>query len=72
MHEIREISRGRADHEVPVIWHDAVGEQGDGYPFKGLNEHPLEGLVIPSFEKELVATNRSIVDVNHQVVRRSQ
>jgi hypothetical protein len=51
MHETGEMSLHRANHEMPVIWHDAVREQRDRYPFKGLNENPLEGGVVP-FLKE--------------------
>jgi hypothetical protein len=72
MHEIREMSCRRANHQMPVIWHDAVGEQRDRHSFKGLNKNPFEGFVVPCVEEQLMPANRSIVDMQNQVVRISK
>jgi hypothetical protein len=55
--------------EMPVIGHDAVGQQWDRDSLERLNENAFEGFVVPIIEEQAVAPHRPIVDVKDQVVR---
>lgn len=72
MHEIREISCRRANHQVPVIRHHAVREQGDRHSIEGLKKDTFERFVVTRVEEQLMSANRSIVDMQNEVVRSSK
>jgi hypothetical protein len=51
MHETGEFVRVWPKHEVPMVWHYAVGQQPKGFPFERLGKDLLEGRIVSSVEE---------------------
>jgi hypothetical protein len=60
------------NHETPMVWHDAIGQETHRHSRQRLHENILEGLVVVWVEEQLMASDSPIVNVNYQVVSPSQ
>src|SRR3990167_5467588 len=70
-HEAREIPIViRPQHQMPVIGHQAVGEDPHGHSLTRLRQHPLEGGIIAVFLEQRAPAIRAIEHVIDQVAWR--
>ena len=64
VHETGEIAiPSRPHHEMPVIRHDAVGQESHRYSFTGLGQHPFKRRIITVVVKQTLPRVRAIEDV---------
>ena len=54
---------GGAEHEMPVVWQDAVGHNLDGKPLVGLGCRALEGFLVGVVGKQRQPGDRPVESV---------
>ena len=60
---------GGTEHEMPVVWQDAVGHNLDGKPLVGLGQHALEGFLVGVVGKQRQPGDRPAESVIDQILR---
>ena len=64
IHEPREVAIvAWPDHEMPVVWHDAVGQESHRHACTGLHQYALKRSVVPVVLKQRPAGVRPIEHV---------
>src|SRR6516225_6273918 len=49
--------------KMPVVWHDAIGQEADGMTFEGLKQHAFKSLEVAPFLEKRQARHRPVQGV---------